>query len=179
MYRADSYFKIVNSTSAVKYIYKYILKGNDRIIVEPKSCSENGEPKSKCRDEVQKFIDGRYISPTMAIWNIYGYEITENYPSVTKLQIHEENKQTVLFDNIDNIEERMAASRNTTLTQFFKLNQEDPDARNHTYVDILRHYTWNSKDKCFKERVNNTTRNVEGNEGIKSEMIGRIPMVIL
>lgn len=84
-----------------------------------------------------------------------------------------------MFDNIDNIEERMAASRNTTLTQFFKLNQEDPDARNHTYVDILRHYTWNAGEKCFKKRVQNLTRNVDGNEGIKSEMIGRIPMVSL
>ena len=65
-------FKIVNSTSAVKYIYKYILKGNDRIIVEPKASADKDDSKPKVRNEVQQFIDGRYISPTMAIWNIYG-----------------------------------------------------------------------------------------------------------
>ena len=41
----------------------------------------------------------------------------------------------------------MATVRDTKLTAWFKLNQTDPDARAHLYIDIPTFYTWHAQRK--------------------------------
>ena len=71
-YRYDSHInvEIVHSTKCVKYLYKYITKGQDRAIF---SLNEN--------DEVDTFINVRYISASEAFWGIYGFELHHRSPS--------------------------------------------------------------------------------------------------
>nr|GEW85791.1 DNA helicase [Tanacetum cinerariifolium] len=65
-----------------------------RPVGEPLSVADNAPIK---RDEIQNFIDGRYICPHEACWRIIKYEIHSRQPSVQILAVHLENMQPVTF----------------------------------------------------------------------------------
>ncbi|KAL5550911.1 hypothetical protein UlMin_001087 [Ulmus minor] len=79
-----------NIFKAVKYLYKYIYKGHDRIAFHINS--NNNE---KDIDEIQNFQSARWISPPKAVWRIYSFILNENHPSVFMLQLHLENQQLI------------------------------------------------------------------------------------
>jgi hypothetical protein len=56
-YRAYINVKVCASIKAIKYINKYIYKGNDRITVQ---LLDNN-------DKISKYLYGRYIGPTEAV----------------------------------------------------------------------------------------------------------------
>jgi len=69
--------EIVNSVENVKYLYKYLTKGSDKIVVEYKNKS-----KDITNDEIEVFLHKRYISVSEAFWRFYEFPIAENWPSV-------------------------------------------------------------------------------------------------
>ncbi len=79
-------WEVCSTVQAVKYIHKYIYKGSDRSTLAVEST-----------DEIDQYIQGRYIGPTEAIWRLMGYPTHGEYPPVTHLEIHLENCQTVYF----------------------------------------------------------------------------------
>ncbi|CAG8786563.1 18752_t:CDS:1, partial [Acaulospora morrowiae] len=88
-------------------------------------------------DEIQNFIEAHWISATEAVWN-------EMHPSVTRLHIHLPNQQRVVFDEHD---------QRTTLTEYFKMNTIDLDARNLIYIEFPMYYTWNKAIKKWKKKA--------------------------
>jgi len=92
-YSAPINVEIVNSVSSVKYIYKYVTKGSDRVTIR----LANGQEKDITNDEIERFVDARYISASEAYWRLYEFPIQQMQPSVQKLPIHLDNEQTVLF----------------------------------------------------------------------------------
>ncbi|PIA60482.1 hypothetical protein AQUCO_00300169v1 [Aquilegia coerulea] len=70
--------EICASVRAVKYIHKYIYKGHDRttMVVGAED------------DEIQQYLDARYVGPTEAAWRLYGFRIHEELPCVTRLALH-------------------------------------------------------------------------------------------
>ena len=85
-------------STAVKYLYKYIYKGHDRIAFHINS--NNNE---KDIDEIQNFQSARWISPPEAVWRIYSFILNENHPSVYTLQLHLENQQLITFKKTDKL----------------------------------------------------------------------------
>ena len=77
-YKAHINVEVCASIKAVKYIHKYIYKGNDRATLEL-----SGE-----RDEVKRHLQGRYIGPVEACWNLFEFRTHEEYPAVYRLQVH-------------------------------------------------------------------------------------------
>ncbi|OMP09734.1 hypothetical protein CCACVL1_01045 [Corchorus capsularis] len=75
---------------AVKYLYKYIYKGHDRVAVY----IANGQIDI---DEIEQFQDVRWVSAQEAMWRIYEFNLNEIYPEVTKLQLYLPGQQTVTF----------------------------------------------------------------------------------
>ena len=70
--------EIVNSVAAVKYLYKYILKGSDRILVNMRNESLPGK---NDKDEIERYLYTRYISASEAFWRIYEFPIhSRNLP---------------------------------------------------------------------------------------------------
>ena len=65
--------------------------------------------------------------------------------------IHTENQQKVIFQES---EEHRALEKNndTTLTDFFKLNESDPEARNIKYINIPQFYTFDRQKKIWKKK---------------------------
>ncbi|GJW40061.1 DNA helicase [Tanacetum coccineum] len=65
-----------------------------RTVGESPSETDNASIK---RDEIQNFIDGRFICPHEACWRILEYEIHSRQPAVQILSVHLENIQSVTF----------------------------------------------------------------------------------
>ena len=83
LYLSAKYYAYINvevyaSIKAVKYINKYIYKGNDRITVQ---LLDNN-------NEINKYLYGRYIGPTEAVWRLFEFPIYKEYPPIIQLAVH-------------------------------------------------------------------------------------------
>ena len=77
-YRAYINIKVYASVQAIKYINKYIYKGDDCITIQ---LSDNN-------DKISKYLYGRYIGLTKAIQRLFKFLIYEEYPSIKHLTIY-------------------------------------------------------------------------------------------
>ena len=96
-YNAHINVEVVHSVSAVKYLYKYITKGSDHVMMR----LSNGQEKDITDDEIECFVNARYISASEAYWRIYEFNIQYKYPPVSKLPLHLQDEQVVLFQPSD------------------------------------------------------------------------------
>jgi hypothetical protein len=78
--------EICSTIKAIKYLYKYFYKGHDRIAFNVIS-----EHNSQDIDKIQTFQSARWITPSEAMWRIYGFPLNEMYPAVYSLQLHLED----------------------------------------------------------------------------------------
>ncbi|UYV84577.1 hypothetical protein LAZ67_X002675 [Cordylochernes scorpioides] len=155
---------VIIKIKSIKYICKYVNKGNDMAIF--------GLSKENTNDEISQYLLGRYISSNESVWRILSFPIHERHPNVVHLSVHLENGQRVYFTNA-NARTVAAAPPNTTLTAFFQLCQQDPFAKNLLYSEVPRYYTWNASRKSFCRRKQGTS--VPEHEGIfASEALGRV-----
>ena len=162
-YNAHINVEVVHSVQAVKYLYKYINKGPDRIMVAVTEESHN-EPEE--RNEVQEFVNARYISASEAFWRLYEFPIHSIYPPVDKLPLHLPGEQSILFQDGEAGAALDRGPPDTKLTAYFKLNYECLESRAVLYPDIPSKFTWNQKDKKWKLRQ-------------RGSSVGRIPTVSL
>ncbi|KAF8083395.1 hypothetical protein N665_0776s0020 [Sinapis alba] len=81
-------------TSAIKYLFKYITKGVDRatILIEEKSQQGSGKEKKKTGsdmiNEIDRYMECRYISACEAAWRLFAFHIHHNQPNVIKFHVH-------------------------------------------------------------------------------------------
>jgi hypothetical protein len=112
--------QICSTVTMVKYLYKYICKGSDRMAV-----AIAGEEV----DEIKNYLDCRYISPPEACWRILGFGLHGNSHTAYKLPVHLPNMHNVIFNDDDDLEEVLEASATTMLTEFFQLQYNRGGAR--------------------------------------------------
>ena len=74
-------------TSAIKYLFKYVHKGNDRVTA---GLFQNGGSSSSNMkvDEIRNYYDCRYISACEAAWRLFGFDIQVKEPAVIRLPFH-------------------------------------------------------------------------------------------
>ncbi|AQK55697.1 hypothetical protein ZEAMMB73_Zm00001d051991 [Zea mays] len=122
------------SIKAVKYLFKYIYKGHDRASVVMRDTSkENGDV-----DEIQQYRDARWVTPPEALWRIYGFELSQNSPSVMQLQLHLPNMHMVTFHErqmVERVVNRPGADR-SMITTYFEANKLYEEARGILYRDF-------------------------------------------
>ena len=99
-------------------------------------------------------------------------------PHVTRLPCHLPNEQQVYLRETEDPQEALEKKNKTELTEWFKLNQTDEEARQHLYVDIAKHYVWDKKEQTFKKRKQNRASRFNDNDGAMSDTISRIPYII-
>ena len=142
-------FEPCMSPTAAKYLFKYITKGEDRIMVRPEV-----EKEVKVKDEIGEFIDLRSVGSSEASWHILNFNISQNKPAVCALRVHLEDEQNVVFD-VGNEEEVLETQRNTELTAFFIYNLENQGTK-CKYVEFPEKYIFDSKEKKWKSRKNSS-----------------------
>jgi hypothetical protein len=108
-YGAHLNVEICNEIQAVKYLFKYVHKGPDRITINisrnnsnPNSNQQSATPQTNenyqlPRNEVDNYINSRYVGPCEAFWRIFGFQMHEHEQSVTRLGFHLPNQQNILY----------------------------------------------------------------------------------
>ena len=110
-------------------------------------------------DEIQEYLDSRYVSAAESCWRIFGFRMHQHSPSVTRLQLHLPQMQEVRFnpetETVDRILRR-ADIHKTTLTAFFDACRTEPAlTKNLLYSNFPSKFTWNPKSKIWNSRRNN------------------------
>ena len=77
--------EVCASVQVIKYIHKYIYKGTDRMTLQLQSSD----------DKISQYLQGWYIGPTEAIWQLFEYAMHEEQPPVINLSIHLPGQQIV------------------------------------------------------------------------------------
>ncbi|KAG2192304.1 hypothetical protein INT47_004424 [Mucor saturninus] len=101
-------------------------------------------------DEINRFIDARYVSAPEAIWRIFGFLLHKEFPAHQRLSIHLPGKKMGYFSEDANLGDVLAnaASKDTTLTAWFNINRTDPDANQYLYHEFPEPYLF-----CFTKRI--------------------------
>ncbi|GAB2266873.1 hypothetical protein Dimus_037923 [Dionaea muscipula] len=117
----------------VKYIHKYIYKGHDCTTIV-----------FGAMDEIQQYLNARYIGPPEAAWRIFGHPLHEEMPTVFRLAIHLPGMHHVRFDPMESLQVIQARAKDqmSTLTAFFDYYATNPDATPYTYQEFPEHMVW-------------------------------------
>lgn len=67
-------------------------------------------------DEIQQFIDARYIAQEECVWRTLKFEMKDHFPAVETLSLHLENQQTILYKSNDDVNEIIKGANDTHLT---------------------------------------------------------------
>ncbi|XP_057376187.1 uncharacterized protein LOC130697273 [Daphnia carinata] len=145
------------SIVSVKYIFKYVYKGYDCLKIDQKVGTYQLEDGDKPRvewDEITSHLDTRYVSAPEACWRIFKFPLSDRSHAIYRLAVHLPREQPVFFQPGNEMQAAMnAASRDTNLTAYFKLNCIDEDARQYFYREIPHHYVFVKKTNSWKRRA--------------------------
>ncbi|KAK9666569.1 hypothetical protein RND81_14G194600 [Saponaria officinalis] len=142
--------EVCSTIQAVKYLYKYVYKGHDRVSF---NVVQNKGPIPV--DEIEQYQSGRWVSPCEAAWRIFGFDLFEMHPPVMPLPIHLPNMQTIQIrphERLDTIVSTESRTR-TPLTEFFRMN-EDNGGGDVLYGDFTEKYRWGASKKTWFRRKN-------------------------
>ncbi|XP_073120893.1 uncharacterized protein [Henckelia pumila] len=146
--------EICSTIQAIKYIYKYIYKGHDRIFY-----TLANDEKHLLIDEIKNFQSARWISPPEGIWRIFGFDLHHVHPSVICLPIHLEGQQLVTFTTTQSLSTiaNNPMIKKTMLTQFFHMNKYNDYAKKLAclYVEFSEYFTWHHDIKEWEPRKRN------------------------
>ncbi|XP_028114888.1 uncharacterized protein LOC114312792 [Camellia sinensis] len=127
----------------VKYIHKYIYKGYDRTTMV-----------LGLINEIQQYLDARYIGPPEAAWRIFGHHLHTEMPTVVRLTLHLPGMHRVLFNPNDSLEMILsrATQQKSTLTGFFDYCASNENECQFTYQEFLQHFVWLKSEHRWKPR---------------------------
>ncbi|KAJ3698202.1 hypothetical protein LUZ61_001907 [Rhynchospora tenuis] len=160
-YEAHINVERCHRTDMIKYLFKYICKGRDRAMVSVfrpfgtgTSAGAEQSQEEMVIDEVLDYLDCRYLTAPEAVWRLFQYGIHYSHPTVERLPIHLPFQNNILFRDSQPLTEIVTnpASQRTKLTAWFELNARDPAARQLTYPEVTRLYTWQEGQKNWKVR---------------------------
>ncbi|XP_071687828.1 uncharacterized protein [Rutidosis leptorrhynchoides] len=147
-------------TMLIKYLFKYISKGTDRVadrITRPVGNTDGQQSQvPKPIDEIQNFIDARFICLHEACWCIFNFPIHHREPAVQILGVHLENMQLLTFHACEPLEFIVQTNpmKKTTLTQWLHYNASFSAGHHLTYLDFPLEFVWYDGNKCWKQRAN-------------------------
>ncbi|XP_022856895.1 uncharacterized protein LOC111377965 [Olea europaea var. sylvestris] len=99
-YDCHTNVEICSSVKVVKYLYKYVYKGHDRV-----NFTVNKETNEHYIDEISNYQTARWIFAPEAIWRIFSFDLFDISPSIVSLQLHIEDAQLVTYNETDDLSE--------------------------------------------------------------------------
>ena len=132
----------------MKYIFKYIHKGNDAAHVEIRQNYLN-------HNEILQHLNARYVGPHQAVFRLMQYKLHEKSHISIQLAVHLPLQQAVYYRD-GNEGRALDIGRATTVTAIFKLNEEDKNAHQYFYHEIPKHYTFDQRNKRWNPRRRQT-----------------------
>lgn len=91
-YNAHINVEWCNKSNMINYLFKYTRKGSDRarvyFEVTAKTSNPSPGPQLVPRDEIQEYIDARFLSSCEAPWRTFEFDIHFRVPPVERLAVH-------------------------------------------------------------------------------------------
>jgi len=122
-YQAHINVEWCNKTIFVKYLFKYVTKGADcsKVYLQ-RVCNGEEAPydkESQTVNEVNEYLDCRYICEQDACWRIFGYDIHRHYPAVERMPVHLPNDNYISYSARANMDKLLSVEflRRTMLTE--------------------------------------------------------------
>jgi len=144
-YGAHLNVEICVSYNSIKYLYKYVYKGPD--MVSYALLKEKG----KENDEILRFQAGRFLTPPEVFWRLFQFEISNNYPSVERLTIHDSTGTSTTSKLLGYF--RMVEREKVSPPTKERVSQTGGVAAKHLlYTEMPLHYTWCPTKKDWKIR---------------------------
>jgi len=134
MFNAHINVEVFAGIRSVKYLFKYVYKGLDRVIAVIAGPI----------NEIQQYIDTRYLSAAEGVDSLLSFKKHMEWPPVTRLVVHLPGQHNVIFNENEDlavVAER-AAHQKTTLTAYFAYNAQNADGRNVVYADFPADHVW-------------------------------------
>lgn len=157
-FQAHINIEFCNKTSAIKYLFKYITKGVDRMTIvlgnKSSGISENSDHVKYDENEIEKYLDCRYVSACESMWRIFKFEIHHQQPPVQRLSIHLPDQQPAIFNDSSDLQQVASNCefRPSMFMAYLETNRVDPDARKLTYVQFPTKYVWNKTEHTWTKR---------------------------
>ncbi|CDF36122.1 unnamed protein product [Chondrus crispus] len=145
----------VSRVGGIKYLFKYVFKGQDRVTMEITAENER-------YDEISNFQDARYVSASESAWRLFSFDIVDRNPPVVRLAVHLPNHHTVYFEEGREQEAALRPATGTKLTEWFKANEKYPSARHIRYHKFPKYFTWKTRTKSWTYDFSGTGANVVG-----------------
>ncbi|KAL5163192.1 ATP-dependent DNA helicase PIF1 [Glycine soja] len=159
-YRAHINIEWCNQNTSIKYLFKYINKGYDRVtavvVYDANGALENPITQN---DEIKEYVDYRYISPCEATWRIFGFPVHARKPVVERLHFHLSWQYNVLYeddDDIDHILSKPSISDSKFLA-WMNSNKCFSEGRNLTYSQFVSKFMYNQKARSWNLRKKGNT----------------------
>lgn len=132
-YNAHINVEVANTTRAVKYLFKYACKGQDRV---KSLVAEEGTDV----DEIKEYENNRLLSASEAMWRIFAFPLQNRLPAVKPIAIHLEDRDWLIFKE-DNPE--AALRQSSELRRYFDRPQgpEFDDLTICSYYETFREDT--------------------------------------
>ncbi|GMP26453.1 hypothetical protein CsSME_00002878 [Camellia sinensis var. sinensis] len=105
-------------------------------------------------NEIQQYLDARYIGPPEAAWRIFGHPLHAKMPTVVRLALHLPGMHRVVFnpeESLQTIQSR-AGQQMSTFTGFFTYCAASEDECPFTYQEFPQHFVWLKSEKRWKSR---------------------------
>ncbi|XP_058764577.1 uncharacterized protein LOC131638035 [Vicia villosa] len=146
--------ELCNQSTSIKYLFKYINKGSDKIsavIVPSHSTNRRGD---KNIDEIKQYLDCRYVSPSEACWRIFSYSLHGRKPAVEILFFHLEGEHSVYYRDYEQIGDVLIKPSVTEsmFTAWFEANNQYEEARLLTYGQFVSKFVYVKKSRTWKPR---------------------------
>ncbi|KAG4920916.1 hypothetical protein JHK82_049857 [Glycine max] len=154
-YQAHINIEWCNQSTSIKYLFKYINKGYDRVTVilihEDNDETHNGGTHN---DEIKEYLDCRYICPCESTWRIFGFPIHGRKHVVERLHFHLPGQHSVLYEDhgdIDDVLSKLSIS-DSKFISWMNTNQNSVEGRNLTYAEFVSKFVYNQKKRCWHLR---------------------------
>ena len=136
-----------NQSTSVKYLFKYINKGYDRITAAVVQTDGDGSPSVRMVDEIKQYLDCRYISPSEACWRLFSFPIHGRSPAVERLFFHLEGDNSVYYTDYELIDEVLdkPTVKESMFTAWMEANKAYPEAKNLTYSQFLSKFVYDKR----------------------------------
>ncbi|XP_045482768.1 uncharacterized protein LOC123686581 [Harmonia axyridis] len=151
-YQCHINFEAVGSLQTIKYLHKYINKGPDNITLYVDEENTNTREGQRI-DEIQQYIDSRYVSGMEATWRTLQFRMHGRSHSVLVLPVHLPGERKIIYnedDDVGQIQQRL--EKPSKLEAWFTLNRSDVNARKYKYAEIPEHYVWDNKNAKWYQR---------------------------
>ncbi|XP_028754314.1 uncharacterized protein LOC114713804, partial [Neltuma alba] len=140
-----------NQSTSIKYLFKYISKGNDRVVA---TIFDKDNNKDEIVDEIRQYYSCRYISACEASWRMFGFDIHYRFPPVERLSFHLPNQQYVIYSNTDDVADLLQRPRvsESQFLAWMKMNNDDDLAASLTYAEFPNYYVYQKDKHQWKRR---------------------------